>query len=131
MKEYTEVAAALIWDGDRFLVCRRPPHKARGLLWEFVGGKAEAGEALQQTLVRECMEELGVTVEPGEVFMQVLHDYPDISIRLTVFHAKIVSGQPQLLEHAAMEWITVQEIENYEFCPADTDILQRLREQYS
>ena len=65
----TEVAAALIWDQDRFLICQRPAHKARGLLWEFVGGKAEPGESLEQALVRECREELAVTVSPGPVFM--------------------------------------------------------------
>ena len=58
----TQVVAALIWRGGKFLICQRPAHKARGLLWEFVGGKAEPGESLEQALVRECREELGKTV---------------------------------------------------------------------
>ena len=61
----TEVVAALLWQGDRFLACQRPAHKARGLLWEFVGGKVEQGESKQEALIRECQEELGVTVSVG------------------------------------------------------------------
>ncbi len=58
----TEVVAALIWEGGKFMICQRPAHKARGLLWEFVGGKVEPGETKEQALVRECREELAVTV---------------------------------------------------------------------
>lgn len=61
-KKVTEVVAALIWVEDRFLICQRPAHKARGLLWEFVGGKVEPGETKEQALVRECREELAVTI---------------------------------------------------------------------
>jgi len=73
-----QVAAALIWRGDRFMICQRPVNKTRALEWEFVGGKAEAGETLQQTLVRECMEEIGVEVTVGDIFMELDHVYPDI-----------------------------------------------------
>ena len=70
-KKVTEVVAALIWNGDKFLICQRPAHKARGLLWEFVGGKVEPGETKEQALVRECQEELAVTLSVGDVFMEV------------------------------------------------------------
>lgn len=123
----TEVVAALIWDGDRFMICQRPAHKARGLLWEFVGGKLEPGESLEAALVRECQEELGVTVRPGEVYMQVLHQYPDLMVRLTVLNATIESGEVQRLEHNDIRWITPLEIPNYPFCPADEDILAKLQ----
>ena len=126
----TVVAAALIWDGDRFLICQRPIHKARGLLWEFVGGKAEPGETLRQTLIRECREELDLTVDVGDVFMEVVHEYPDILIRLTLFHCTIAQGTPCLLEHNAMAWILPSEIPNYQFCPADREILQTIQEKY-
>ena len=126
----TDVAAALIWDGDRFLICQRPIHKARGLLWEFVGGKAEPGETLRQTLIRECREELDLTVDVGDVFMEVVHEYPDILIRLTLFHCTIAQGIPCLLEHNAMAWILPSEIPNYQFCPADREILQTIQEKY-
>lgn len=123
----TEVVAALIWQGERFLICQRPPHKARGLLWEFVGGKIEPGETGPEALIRECREELGITVAPGEVYMQLVHEYPDLTIRLTLYNAVIASGTPQLLEHCDLRWITPAEIEQFAFCPADETILQKLK----
>ena len=125
----TEVAAALIWDGNKFMICQRPAHKARGLLWEFVGGKVEPGETREQALVRECREELAVTVSVGEVFMEVVHEYPDLLVHLTLFNAAITEGVPQKIEHNDIRWITVDEIPNYRFCPADDEILQRLMER--
>jgi 8-oxo-dGTP diphosphatase len=126
----TEVVAALIWDENRFMICRRPAHKARGLLWEFVGGKVEAGETKEQALVRECREELAVTLSVGEVFMDVVHEYPDLLVHLTLFHASIAEGVPQMLEHNDIKWITPREIPDYEFCPADEEILKRIIERY-
>ena len=128
MKKQTEVVAALIWNGDRFMICQRPAHKARGLLWEFVGGKVEPGETKQAALVRECREELDVTVSVGEPYMDVVHDYPDLLVHLTLFSARIAEGTPRLLEHNDLRWITVDEIGAYPFCPADVEILARLRQ---
>lgn len=124
----TEVVAALIWDGKRFLACQRPAHKARGLLWEFVGGKVEPGESKQNALIRECREELAVTLQVGEPFMDVIHEYPDLTVHLTLFNASIAEGVPQKLEHNDIKWITVEEIDQYEFCPADEVILKRLKQ---
>ena len=124
----TDVVAALIWEGDRFLACQRPENKARGLLWEFVGGKVEAGESKHDALIRECREELDVTVEPGEIFMEVIHEYPDLTVRLTLFNATIASGTPRLLEHKDLRWIKTSEIDTLEFCPADVEILEKLKE---
>ena len=124
----TEVVAALIWDENRFLACQRPAHKARGLLWEFVGGKVEPGETKQQALIRECQEELAVTVAVEDVFMEVDHVYPDLTVHLTLFNASIAEGIPQKIEHNDLRWITVEEIDQYEFCPADEEILRRLKE---
>lgn len=122
----TEVVAALIWDGDKFMICQRPAHKARGLLWEFVGGKVEPGETPQHALIRECQEELNVTVSVGEVFMEVVHTYPDLTVRLTLFHATIAEGSPELLEHNDLQWITPAQIPEFDFCPADEEILARI-----
>ena len=124
----TEVVAALIWAGDTFLICQRPANKARGLLWEFVGGKVEPGETKEQALVRECREELNITVSVGEVFCEVTHTYPDLTVHLTLFHASIARGTPERLEHNDLRWITVDEIPQYVFCPADQEILEKLRE---
>ena len=121
-----DVVAALVVEDGKFMICQRPAHKARGLLWEFVGGKVEKGETKAEALVRECREELGVTVAPGAVYMEVDHVYPDITIHLTLFRAAIVSGRPQKLEHADIRFISPGDIPRYAFCPADAAILERI-----
>lgn len=123
----TEVVAAMIWDKNKFMICQRPAHKARGMLWEFVGGKVEPGETKEQALVRECQEELAITLSVGDVFMDVVHEYPDITVHLTLFNAAIAEGTPQKLEHNDISWITVDEIPQYNFCPADKTILRRFK----
>ena len=125
----TDVVAALIWESDRFLACQRPANKARALLWEFVGGKVEAGETLEEALIRECREELDITVAPKDVFMEVIHEYPDLTVRLTLFNASIAEGTPKALEHNDIRWITVSQIDELAFCPADEEILKKLKEQ--
>lgn len=123
----TEVVAALIWNKDKFMICQRPATKARGLLWEFVGGKVEQGETKEQALIRECHEELAITLSVDSKLMTVTHEYPDITVHLTLFNATIAEGVPQKLEHNDIRWITVEEIPNYKFCPADATILERLQ----
>lgn len=123
----TEVVAALIWDKNRFLICRRPEGKVCGLLWEFAGGKVEPGETKEQALIRECREELGVTLSVGTVFTEVTHEYPHMTVHLTLFNAVITKGVPRKLEHNDIRWITAGEIPEYEFCPADTEILEQIK----
>ncbi len=125
-----EVVAALIWEKEKFLICQRPAHKGNGLLWEFVGGKVEPGETKEKALIRECREELLITVSVGEEFMDVVHEYPDAVVHLTLFNASISEGEPQMLEHNDMKWITPDEIPNYDFCPADKEILAKIRQKY-
>ena len=124
----TEVVAALIWQGDKFMICQRPAHKARGLLWEFVGGKVEPGETKEQALIRECREELAVTLSVGDVFMAVVHEYHDLTVHLTLYSATIAKGEPQKLEHNHIKWITPSEMPNYKFCPSDEVILPKICE---
>ena len=126
----TEVVAALIWENNKFMICQRPAHKARGLLWEFVGGKVESGETKEQALIRECKEELKVLLSGGDTFMDVIHEYPDLTVHLTLFNATITAGEPQKLEHNDIKWITPSEIPNYEFCPADEEILEKIKLRY-
>ena len=123
----TEVVAALIWDNGRFLICQRPANKARALLWEFPGGKVEFGESEEAALVRECREELSVELVVGVVFLDVVHEYNDITVHLTLFNAAIEAGTPQLLEHNDIQWIIAAEIPQYSFCPADKKILDKLQ----
>lgn len=127
----TEVVAALIWQGSKFMICQRPTHKARGLLWEFVGGKVETGEIKEQALIRECQKELAVTLSVGDVFMDVVHEYPDLTVHLTLFNATIVEGEPQKPEHNDIQWIAPCEISNYDFCPADEEILKKIAGVYN
>lgn len=123
----TEVVVVLIWHQNRFMICQRPAQKAKGLLWEFVGGKVGPGETKEQALIRECQEELAVTLDVGDVFMDVIRKYPDLTVQLTLFNASIQLGIPQKLEHNDIRWITVYEIDRYDFCPADEEILTRLK----
>ena len=125
-----EVVAALIWDDDKFMICQRPAHKARALLWEFVGGKVEPGETKEQALIRECQEELAITLSVGDVFMDVVHEYPDITVHLTLFNATISKGIPQKLEHNDIQWIAPAEIPQYDFCPADVEILAKIQTSF-
>ena len=130
MNNLVEVVAALIWLDGKFMICQRPAHKARALLWEFVGGKVEPGETKEQALIRECQEELAVTLSVGDIFMNVVHEYPDITVHLTLFNASIAEGVPQKLEHNDIKWIMPCEIPNYDFCPADEEILKKITEVY-
>ena len=124
----TEVVAALIWDENRFLACQRPAHKARGLLWEFVGGKVEPGETKAQALIRECQEELAVTVAVQDAKVVVFDFLRDSlcnrGVEQRQVHSQIGVDMVYLHEHI----ITVEEIDQYEFCPADEEILRRLKE---
>ena len=124
----TDVVAALIWDQGKFMICQRPAHKASGMLWEFVGGKVEPGETKKAALIRECREELDIKVDVRDVFLEVIHKYPDISIRLTLFNCSIAEGTPRLLEHHDLRWIFPAQIPDFDFCPADEEILARIRE---
>lgn len=125
-----EVVAALIWRNGKFMICQRPSTKSCALLWEFVGGKLEKGETKEQALIRECREELDITLSVGEAFIDVVHEYPDITVHLTLFHAEISEGEPKMLEHNDIKWITPAEIPLFDFCPADKDILAKIQKEY-
>lgn len=129
MSEPVRVAAALILREGRFLICRRPMHKARGGLWEFPGGKLEPGESAEQALIRECREELGIEVTPGPVYMGLTHEYPDLTVELILLQVDEFAGTPLLLEHSELRWISVEEIGDFRFCPADREILARLERE--
>ena len=122
-----EVVAALIWDEDKFLICQRPENKGNALLWEFVGGKVEKGEIKGDALIRECREELAITVSVGKELMDAVYEYPDITVHLTLFSATISEGVPQKLEHNDIKWISVSEIDSYSFCPADKGFLEKIK----
>lgn len=127
VKKILEVVAALIWQEGKFFACQRPMHKARGGLWEFVGGKVEPGETGEQALIRECREELGVEIAVQGVFMDVLHKYPDVTVHLTLYNACFTGQEPRMLEHQAFMWVQPEEADASLFCPADKEILAEIR----
>ena len=127
---FRTVAAALITDGDKFMICRRPAYKARGLLWEFPGGKTEEGETPEQALIREIKEELDADIKVGQLFTKLTHVYPDLTIELYLFKAELLSGY-KMLEHCDIKWITPFDIDGYEFCPADKDILALIKQKFN
>ena len=121
-----EVVAACIREGDRFLICQRPAGKNCAFGWEFPGGKVEAGEAKAEALIRECREELAVTLEVTRELADVVHDYPGFSIHLTLLEATVQAGIPAALEHNDIQWISFDRIPEFEFCPADQKLIAKL-----
>lgn len=126
MKHLEVVAGCLVKD-DRFLLCRRPMHKARGGQWEFPGGKVEPGETKQQAIERELREELNIKVRALEEAAQVEHSYPELSIHLTLLKTELVKGEPELLEHSELKWVNFEEAETLDLCPADRYLLKQLK----
>ena len=100
-----EVVAALIAEGNRLLIQRRPPGRALPELWEFPGGKREAGETEAESLRRECREEIGVEVEVGERIWKTEHHYPELDVDLSLYRCRIASGQPQPMEGQTLRWV--------------------------
>lgn len=124
-----DVTAAVFIKDGRVMICRRPPNKGNALKWEFPGGKSEPGETLEECLKRECEEELGIEISVGREICATEYEYPDITVKLHFMLSKIVSGTPELKEHADIKYITKSELSDYDFCPADRDIVKILAEE--
>ncbi len=125
-KKAVEVSAALIFRAGKLLITQRHAKSHLGGLWEFPGGKREAGETFEQCLVREIREELGVEISVGELFEEIRHDYLEKSVHLKFFICTIISGEPQPLDCAAVKWIESSELAAHEFPAADAQLLARL-----
>jgi 8-oxo-dGTP diphosphatase len=120
------VVAALIEQGGRYLIQQRSPDKQRALLWEFPGGKVDPGETDAQALEREGREELGVALEVGSERHQTGHAYPDLTVHLVIYSARIRSGTPAPLGARALRWVTPTEMRALPFCEADLPFLELL-----
>ena len=114
-----DVTAAVIVRGGSVLLCQRPQGKHHAGLWEFPGGKTEPGETLEACVARECREELGIDLRVGRALACVTRE----GLRITFMAARIVRGEPQLLEHSALAWVTPQEARAYALCPSDAQML--------
>jgi 8-oxo-dGTP diphosphatase len=123
-----EVVAALLCRGNRFLICRRPPNKARAGLYEFPGGKIEPGETPEQALARECCEELALHPLVGGAVAEVTHTYPELTVHLMLYRAEVGTEEPLALEHDDLQWITADQLESYPFCPADVAFHEAIRQ---
>lgn len=122
------VVAGMVRRGGRVLLCQRPEGKRLGLLWEFPGGKLEAGETLAQALARELREELAITVQPGAALWDTVYAYPDVTVHLTFLPACLAGQTPRALEHHALRWLHPAEARLADFCPADQRFLQALQQ---
>ncbi len=125
-KQAIEVSAALIFRGGKLLITQRHAKSHLGGLWEFPGGKREAGESFEQCLIREIREELGVEISVGELFEEIFHDYSEKSVRLKFFIGQLLSGEPQPLDCAAVKWISRADLTAHQFPAADARLLEKL-----
>jgi 8-oxo-dGTP diphosphatase len=123
------VVAALIpqrEDASRFLVQQRLPGGSRALLWEFPGGKVEPGESEPAALARECREELDVALDVGRRLWEGRHVYPDVTVELILYAARIREGVPRPLGAEALRFLTFAEMQALPFCEADIPLLEEL-----
>jgi mutator protein MutT len=125
-----QVAAAIIRQEKRILITRRFADVHLPGLWEFPGGKVEAGESLEQALQREIFEELGVRIQVDREFFTVEHQYPTKTVQLHFFICTISGGAPRTIEVADLRWVLPSELEQFEFPPADAALIAKLRTNY-
>jgi len=126
--QHIEVVGAVIVYDDAVLVAQRGPTMSQAGLWEFPGGKVEAGETPELALVREIREELLCGVEVGDFVESTSHAYEFGTVRLTTYFARIVSGRPTPTEHAALLWVPVDELRELAWAPADVPAVARVME---
>jgi 8-oxo-dGTP diphosphatase len=121
------VVAAVVRRDGRTLITRRRDDAARGGLWEFPGGKVEAGEAEPAALRREIREELGCDVAVGGLLLRHRHRYPDLEVELAFYACTLTAGpEPAALGVAAIEWAAAGTLASYPFCEADVPVLAEL-----
>lgn len=125
-KKVTQVTAAILRQDDKILICQRDNTGSCPLLWEFPGGKQELGESLAECLVRECQEELGVTIQVGDMFGETQYTYGEKEMHFTFFDSQIIEGELQKTVHQDIRWVRAEELGQYAFCPADVEVAERL-----
>ncbi|MBR3888673.1 MAG: (deoxy)nucleoside triphosphate pyrophosphohydrolase [Clostridia bacterium] len=121
-----EVVAAVIFNGDKFMIAQRNLKKSQGGLWEFPGGKIEPGETGEEALKREIREEFNAEISVGELITEVEHHYPEKDVKLYFYRAELVGEKLEVLEHEAIAWISKEEKDKYQFAGADDGVVERI-----
>lgn len=124
---HKEIVVAAIEKDGRFLIGKRPPEGLLGGLWEFPGGKVEAGETHAQALTRECREELGVTIQSGGMVASVKHAYTHLKVTLNVYRCRLRTGKPKPRTHSELRWVHPDEFDDYAFPKANHKFLELLK----
>ena len=128
MSNWIEVVCGVIHRGNKLLLCRRAAHKTDGGLWEFPGGKVEAGESMVEALKRELTEELQLTVIAGEVL--AVSEAPERRLRMTALRC-VALNHPQLdADHDALGWYQVDELAQLTLAPLDIPLLPALLQRF-
>jgi len=122
-----DVVAAIIRKDGKILITQRLDNVHLARLWEFPGGKVEAGESLQMALQREIQEELGIKIRVNDEFLTLDYDYPTKSVRLHFFNCTVLEGDPRPIDVADLRWVKPHALGNYRFPPADAELIAKLR----
>jgi len=123
-----QVAAAIIRKNNKILICQRGAGGNCAFLWEFPGGKLESSETLEQCVIRECKEELNINIKIKDIFLRTVYQYPDRDIAFTFFNAEFIAGKIRMNVHKDFKWTAPSELKNFNFCPADIQIVKNLTE---
>lgn len=123
------IGVAVIWnDHQQILIDRRLPQGVMGGLWEFPGGKLEPGENIEECIQREIKEELGIEIQVGKHLITIDHTYTHLRVTLTVHHCRLIKGTPQPLECDAICWVNLDELDNFTFPAANSEIIAALKQ---
>lgn len=125
----TEVGAAILRRNGKILICQRKQGGNCSLLWEFPGGKREAGETMEQCVARECKEELGIVIRLKDLYAQESYTYGTEPFSFAFYNAEIVEGEPENHVHRGMKWVRPADLLHESFCPADEGVVRRLVEE--
>ena len=129
--EIVHVAVGVIKKNNAIFICKRADEQHQGGLWEFPGGKVEAGESVFVALKRELIEEVGLTIHSSSQLMVIEHDYGDKYVKLDVHVVSNFSGEAHGAEGQPSEWVAISELENYDFPEANAEIIEKIVARYA
>lgn len=124
-----DVTAAIIIDNGKILIAQRADNQKLAGKWEFPGGKVEPGETPKECLVREIREELGIAIEAEEFFAESIYRYETGTIKLIAYKARWLDGEYKLSVHSQIKWVGPNELDRYDFAPADIPIIRKIKEE--